>query len=176
MVTAPSSSARRHTPESSDRAAGRSSGAGDEAVANAMALIQLSGVVQGTFARMADRYGLTPVQARLLCVLAEGSRGMAELAQIFGVGKASLTGQVDRAAQRGLVERSAVPGDRRAVQVVLTDDGRRAAREFHAAVTVELSGFLDSLSQAQRAGFRDAAATVSHAAGHPGVWGPCRSC
>jgi DNA-binding MarR family transcriptional regulator len=170
MVTAPSSSARRHTPESSDRAAGRSSGAGDEAVANAMALIQLSGVVQGTFARMADRYGLTPV------LLAEGSRGMAELAQIFGVGKASLTGQVDRAAQRGLVERSAVPGDRRAVQVVLTDDGRRAAREFHAAVTVELSGFLDSLSQAQRAGFRDAAATVSHAAGHPGVWGPCRSC
>jgi DNA-binding MarR family transcriptional regulator len=47
----------------------------------------------------------------MLCVLAEGSRGMADLARGFGVEKAALTGLVDRAERRGLAERSRVPGD-----------------------------------------------------------------
>ena len=59
---------------------------------------------------------------------------MAELAQSFGVEKAALTGLMDRAEKRGLAARSPVPGDRRAVQVTLTDAGRRAATAFHADV------------------------------------------
>ncbi|WP_433362947.1 MarR family winged helix-turn-helix transcriptional regulator [Actinoplanes sp. CA-142083] len=140
------------------------------------ALIQLSGLVQETFARVADRHGLTPVQARLLCVLGDQPRGMAELARIFGVGKANLTGLVDRAGQRGLVERSPVPGDRRAFQVVLTDAGRRSAAAFHEDVTGELAGFLAALAPATRCDFREAAVTITHTAGHSAAWGPCRAC
>ena len=143
---------------------------------DAAALIQLSGLVQEAFARVADRHDLTPVQARLLCVLGDQPRGMAELARIFGVGKANLTGLIDRAAQRGLVERSAVPGDRRAFQVILTDEGRRSATAFHDDVTAELTGFLQALTPGARADFRDAANTVTHAAGHSLAWGPCRAC
>lgn len=152
------------------------SAASAQADEDVMALIQLSGLVQETFARVANRHDLTPVQGRLLCVLAEKPRGMAELARMFGVGKANLTGLIDRATQRGLVERSLVPGDRRAVQVILTDDGRRSALAFHRDVTGELAGFLSSLTPGARGDFHEAAITITHSAGHAGPWGSWRAC
>ena len=88
---------------------------------------ELSRLVQAAFTRVAALHDLTPVQGRLLCVLAQAPRGMAELARAFGVERAALTGLVDRAERRGLVERRAVPGDRRAVSVSLTPDGSGTA-------------------------------------------------
>lgn len=151
-------------------------GASEEEVAGATALIQLSALVQGTFARVADRHGLTPVLGRLLCVLAEEPRNMAELAGVFGVGKASLTGLVERAVQRGLTQRSSVPGDRRVVQVMLTDGGRRAALDFHTDVTRELAAHLAPLGTPGRDAFRAAALTVAHAGGYDGMWGARQAC
>jgi DNA-binding MarR family transcriptional regulator len=135
-------------------------------------LVQLSRLVQGAFARIADRHHLTPVQARLLCVLAQGPRGMTELARCCGVEKAALTGLVDRAERRGLAERAPVPGDRRALRVTLTDAGRRAAAAFHAEVTAELNQLLSPLPSQDRERFRTAMATISQAAG-PTAWGSC---
>ncbi|WP_432890443.1 MarR family winged helix-turn-helix transcriptional regulator [Kribbella sp. CA-245084] len=120
----------------------------------ATGLIQLTGLVQGIFTRIAERHELTPVQARLLCVLLGGPRGMAELANCFGVEKAALTGLMDRAEKRGLAERSAVPGNRRALQVNLTEAGRRAATRFHADVGEELTKLTASLSAADHERFR----------------------
>ncbi|MEV7084813.1 MarR family transcriptional regulator [Streptomyces sp. NPDC093085] len=152
-------------PESSAAAVGPAA----TAEADAIALVRLSHVIRDTFTRVAERHDLTPVQARMLCVLAERPYGMAELARLFGVGKANLTGLVDRAAQRRLVERSLVPGDRRAVQVVLTEDGRQSALAFHTAVTEELAGLLSPLTPQARADLRRSAAAVAEAAGPPGT-------
>lgn len=121
----------------------------------AHALILLSRLVQGIQARTSERHDLTPVQARLLCMLAFGPRGMAELAQCFGVERAALTGLVDRAERRGLVQRSSVPGDRRALRVTLTDTGRRAADAFHTEVTAELNQLLAPLPPQDREHFRN---------------------
>ena len=93
----------------------------------ATGLVQLSALVQGLYARISQRHDLTPVQAKLLCILAEGPRGMAELAHCFGVEKAALTGLVDRVERRGLAKRTPVHGDRRALHVTLTDAGHRAS-------------------------------------------------
>ena len=123
-------------------------------------LIRLCRLVQGINARISDRHDLTPVQAKLICVLAFGPRGMAELAQCFGVEKATLTGLVDRAEQRGLVERSPVPGDRRALHVTLTDAGRLAATAFHAEATEELNYLLSSLPSPDREHFRRSMAKI----------------
>ena len=117
-------------------------------------LIQLCRFVQGIYARVSERHDLTPVHAKLICVLAFGPRGMAELARCFGVEKATLTGLVDRAEQRGLVRRSPVPGDRRALHVTLTDTGRRAATAFHAEATEELNHLLSALPATEREDFR----------------------
>jgi DNA-binding MarR family transcriptional regulator len=117
-------------------------------------LIQLCRLVQSIYARVSARHDLTPVHARLICVLAFGPRGMAELARCFGVEKATLTGLVDRAEQRGLVRRSPVPGDRRALHVTLTDTGRRAATAFHTEATEELDQLLSALPSTDRENFR----------------------
>lgn len=120
----------------------------------ATALVQLTSLVQAVYARVSERHDLTPVQAKLLCVLMAGPRGMAELARHFGVEKAALTGLTDRAQRRGLVRRSPVPGDRRALQVTLTDAGRRAATAFHAEVGEELDRLLAPLPPKDREHFR----------------------
>src|ERR1700684_2138748 len=94
-------------------------------------LVRLSRLVQGVFAEASARHGLPAAQARLICVLAAQPRGMAELSGILGVEKAALTGLVDRIERRGLAERKAVPGDRRALRVTLTAVGERAAIAVH---------------------------------------------
>ena len=53
-----------------------------------------------------------------------------------GLAKPGLTGLVDGAERRGLVERRAEPDDRHAVRVALTDEGWRAALGFHDGVSV----------------------------------------
>ena len=59
---------------------GPRTGAG-EYLSAANGLIQLSRLVQGIHGRIAERHDLTPVQAKLLCVLVFGPRGMAALIQ-----------------------------------------------------------------------------------------------
>jgi DNA-binding MarR family transcriptional regulator len=126
----------------------------------ATGLVQLTTLVQAIYARVSERHDLTPVQARLLCHLLDGPRGMAELAHCFGVEKAALTGLMDRAERRGLARRSPVPGDRRALQVTLTDAGHRAATAFHAELGEQLSGLISSLAPHDREHFRGTMAQI----------------
>lgn len=119
-------------------------------------LVQLTSLVHGIYARIAERHGLTPAQAKLLCVVADGPRGMAELARNFGVEKAAMTGLVDRVERRGLAARSTVPGDRRALRVAPTDSGRTAAAAFHADVSAALTRILAPLGPDEREQFRAA--------------------
>ncbi|WP_062430625.1 MarR family winged helix-turn-helix transcriptional regulator [Herbidospora daliensis] len=126
----------------------------------AIGLVQLSGLVQNRYARVSQRHDLTPVQAKLLCVLLEGPRGMAELAGVFGVEKAALTGLMDRAEKRGLARRSPVPGNRRAVAVTLTDEGRRAATAFYEEIHAELEELVATLTPEGRTHFEQAMAEI----------------
>lgn len=142
----------------------------DEEPGVAAGLVRLSFLVQRVFARTAERHGLTPVQAKLLCVLASRPRGMAELAGILGVEKAALTGLVDRVERRGLAERTAVPGDRRALQVALTGSGRQAAAAFHSAVSAELDELAASLPAAERARFGASLNRLTAARGAPALF------
>ena len=131
-------------------------------------LLQLSGLVQGLYARISQRHDLTPVQARLLCILVAGPRGMAELAHCFGVEKAALTGLVDRVERRGLAKRTPVRGDRRALQVTLTEGGHQSATAFHDEVTAELEQLLSSLAPRDREQFGQAMAAIIAACGAQG--------
>jgi len=141
-------------------AGGQHTGADDPPADAASGLVQLSGLVQGLYARISQHHDLTPVQARLLCMLATGPMGMAELARCFGVEKAALTGLVDRVERRGLAKRTPVPGDRRALQVKLTDAGQRAGAAFHGELTAALSQLVATLAPDDREQFRTATATI----------------
>src|ERR1700678_175786 len=120
-------------------------GDGGEQLSLADGLVRLSRLVQGVFAEVSARHGLPAAQARLLCVLAAQPRGMAELSGILGVEKAALTGLADRIERRGLAERKAVPGDRRALRVTLTAEGQRTAIAVHDEVGAEVDHLVDEL-------------------------------
>ncbi|MGB6580016.1 MAG: MarR family winged helix-turn-helix transcriptional regulator, partial [Streptosporangiaceae bacterium] len=72
-----------------------------------------------------------------------------------------LTGLADRAERRGLIARTAVPGDRRALSVALTPGGRDAARAFHRELSAELARLTDVLPPAERARFCRSLARVT---------------
>jgi DNA-binding MarR family transcriptional regulator len=144
---------------------------GEQPVADG--LIRLSVLTHSVFARVAERHGLPTAQARLLCVLAGGSRGMSELAGLLGIEKAALTGLADRAERRGLIVRTAVPGDRRALSVALTPVGRDAASAFHLEISAELARLTDVLPPAERDRFCRSLARVTADAPWP-VRGPVR--
>jgi len=135
----------------------------------ATGLVQLAGLVQDRYARISQRHDLTPVQAKLMCILADGPRGMAELASCFGVEKPALTGLVDRVERRGLARRTPVPEDRRVLHVTLTDAGRRAGTAFHRDVTTELGHLLSALSSHDQQAFQTAVAAIVARCGGTGV-------
>jgi DNA-binding MarR family transcriptional regulator len=128
----------------------------------AAGLVQLSHLVQAIQARTALRHDLTSVQARLLCLLLDGPRGMADLAQTLGVEKAALSGLMDRVERRDLARRTATPGDRRSLQVTLTDLGRTTARAFKAEAGVELARLADPLTADAAGRFRAGLAEIVH--------------
>ena len=133
-------------------------------VAGLPELLEFAIVLTGTVARVAEEHELTPMQGRLLCGLGEQPERMVDLAQSLGIEKAALTGLVDRAERRGLVERAPVPGDRRAIQVTLTDDGGKALSAFQTGVASALDELLEPLPVKDRAAFRRLAAAVVGAA------------
>ncbi|MFM9441124.1 MarR family winged helix-turn-helix transcriptional regulator [Streptomyces acidiscabies] len=115
------------------------------------ALVQLSFLVQSVFEETCAAQGTPPAQARLLGVLEGRDPTMAELAQLLGVERATVTGLVDRAEKRGLARRVPVVGDRRAFRVELTDQGGRAEAAFRTAVAERVDGLTAQLPEADRA-------------------------
>src|ERR1700722_9274658 len=77
------------------------------------ALAQLTFAVQGTLGRIAAANGLSIVQTRLLGILRDRRPTIKELAAFLQLDKSSVTGLVDRAQERGLVQRTASALDRR---------------------------------------------------------------
>ena len=68
---------------------------------------------------------LTLSQYRVLGILGDGCEASSALAEKLAVSRPSITGVVDGLVARGLVRRDQVGGDRRRIDVALTDEGRR---------------------------------------------------
>ncbi|MDT8913178.1 MarR family transcriptional regulator [Amycolatopsis sp. PS_44_ISF1] len=117
-------------------------------------LIQLSFLVQAVLGRLAGEQGLSITQVRMLAVLEDREIGMRRLAGILELEKSSVTGLVDRAERRGLVRRNAVPGNRRAVHVTVTEAGRAVVHLVHEAVRTELGELAGALDEGGQNSFR----------------------
>ena len=113
-------------------------------------LVQLSTLVQAVLAGVAESLGLSVLQARLIGVLRDREPTMAELGRLLDLDKSSTTGLIDRAVQRGLVRRVAVPEDGRSFRVVLTDESLELAKTLTAEVTSQIGALTDDLSDTNR--------------------------
>jgi DNA-binding MarR family transcriptional regulator len=132
------------------------------------ALVELSFVIQATLARLASERELSLVQVRLLGILRDREPGIVELADVLSLDKSSVSGLVDRAQRRGLVERaSAKSTDGRAIRVLLTERGQAMASEFADRVSEEIAELVKDLSPAQRRRFAAQAARIASASGLP---------
>ncbi|WP_134668195.1 MULTISPECIES: MarR family winged helix-turn-helix transcriptional regulator [unclassified Amycolatopsis] len=126
------------------------------------ALVQLSFIVQAVLGRLAGDEGLSVTQLRMLAVLDDREIGMRQLAGILELEKSSVTGLVDRAERRGLVQRIAVPGNRRAVHVTVTSAGRAVVHQVREAIDTELGQLAATLSDSRQDTFRRTIESLIH--------------
>src|SRR6516164_6320734 len=86
---------------------------------------------------------LTLPQYRLLSRVAKGDRQATQLAGRLALSKPTITAVVDGLVERGLLARSEVAGDRRAVHLSLTSAGHDALDATEAAMAERLGRLLD---------------------------------
>ena len=79
------------------------------------------------------RMGVSMAQVHIMYTLQRnGEMPMSRLADVLQVSLSNATGLIDRIEERGFVERTRVPEDRRVVMIRVTDAGRRMLEEVDA--------------------------------------------
>jgi len=121
----------------------------DAEITTADALAQLSFLVLRTIEQTSAAHGLSPAQARMLGILRDREPLMTELGARLGLDKSSVTGLVDRAERRGLVERFRSAVDGRAIHVRLTPEGRERTARAEADFTAAIARLVSGLSAAE---------------------------
>lgn len=120
-----------------------------------VALVRSAFEVMGRLSRLAAEEGMSLTQLRVLGVLRDRRPRMAELATGLGLDRSSVTGLIDRAQAKGLVERIAEEGDGRGVRVALTEEGQRVAALLAARVSELLADSVAPLSPAAKRTLRE---------------------
>jgi DNA-binding MarR family transcriptional regulator len=113
------------------------------------ALVQTSFATMAVLNRVAAEHDLSLTQMRVLGILSDRRIKMSELAEFLGLDKSTVSGLVDRAEKRGLVQRAANPVDGRAVDVFLSEQGIRLAERGRAEVAQALSPITGVFTPAQ---------------------------
>jgi DNA-binding MarR family transcriptional regulator len=114
------------------------------------ALVQMSFQIQAVLSRLAADHDLSIIQLRLLGVLRDRTPGMLDLARHLNLDKSSITGLVDRAERRGLVQRNTTPEDGRAIRVSITPHGLQIASEITNQIEREINLLVTDLNDAER--------------------------
>jgi DNA-binding MarR family transcriptional regulator len=86
---------------------------------------------------------LSLAQYRVLAVVADGDERASILAGRLTLAKPTVTAVVDGLVERGLLKRSTVEGDRRAVRLGITAAGRRALATTEKALTERIGSLLE---------------------------------
>ena len=95
-------------------------------------------------------FDLTPVQyAALAAIAANPSIDQITLAGLIAYDRTTITGVIDRLAQKGLVVRQASARDRRSRELLITDEGRRTLDAITPAVEAAQRLMVRGLSDAE---------------------------
>lgn len=113
-------------------------------------LVQTSFTVMADLSRVGAGHDLSLTQLRLLGILRDRRLGVTDLARHLGLDKSTVSGLVDRAVKRGLVERAADPEDGRAVRVTLSAQGLELARTVVDEVAALITPMTDRLTGAEQ--------------------------
>lgn len=114
------------------------------------ALVQAAFVTMAVLNKVGADNDLSLTQLRALAILADRRLRMTALAGYLGLEKSTMTGLVDRAEKRGLLERAASTTDGRAVEVFLSPAGAELAGRLHAQVERSLAPMTSELAPADQ--------------------------
>lgn len=116
-------------------------------------LIQLSFLVQGILNRIGAEYDVSIIQIRLFGILRDRELTMLQLAQYLGLDKSSITGLINRAERRGLVERSNSPHDGRVINVKVTAEGQKIIQVVSSKIARQIQAITDTLNDEESSQF-----------------------
>lgn len=114
------------------------------------ALAQTSFVVIGIVSGVAVRHDLSLTLLRVTAILRDRALTMSELAAYLGLDRSTITGLVDRASERGLLERVVNEADKRSSRVTLTAAGHKLAKRCAHEIALELAPLTAKLNSADR--------------------------
>ncbi|PXA68441.1 MarR family winged helix-turn-helix transcriptional regulator [Cryobacterium arcticum] len=114
------------------------------------ALVQASFMTMAVLSKVAAEHDLSLTQLRVFAILRDRRLRMAGLAEYLGLEKSTMTGLVDRAEKRGLLERAPSPADRRAVDVFLSAAGIDLTERLYAEILRALSPMTSALSPTEQ--------------------------
>src|ERR1700677_602478 len=103
------------------------------------ALVMTSFATMAALNRIAAEHDLSLTQLRVLAILRDRRVKMSELTNFLGLDKSTVSGLVDRAEKRGLLQRAPNTADGRAVDVFLSPAGTELADRGAALVARSLS-------------------------------------
>lgn len=121
--------------------------------------VDLLGVVArlNRLASQRIRMPLPWAQARLLSTIDDrGQARISDLAALDNCSQPTMTTQVRRLEDAGLVTRTADPGDARAVLIAITDEGRRTLAQVRADRAAAIDPAIEQLDPADREVLRGA--------------------
>ena len=114
------------------------------------ALAQAAFMTMAVLNQAAADDDLSLTQLRVLAILRDRRLRMTALAGYLGLEKSTMSGLVDRAEKRGLVQRAASPGDGRAVEVFLSPAGAELAERLQARIERSLRPMTSQLTPAEQ--------------------------
>jgi DNA-binding MarR family transcriptional regulator len=110
------------------------------------ALARTAFFTTAVLSKIAAENDLSLTQLRVLAILRDRQGSMSDLATYLGLDKSTVSGLVDRAEKRSLLQRTPNPLDGRGVDVALTAEGGRLAEQGAAKVAEALAPRIGSLS------------------------------
>ncbi len=113
-------------------------------------LVQVSFAVTAVLNRVAAEHDLSLTQLRVLGILRDREPTMAQLATYLGLERSTVSGLIDRAVQRGLVQKTTDPADARSVRVSLTAEAQRLATRIIAEINELMAPMTDQLSNSEQ--------------------------
>jgi DNA-binding MarR family transcriptional regulator len=113
------------------------------------ALVMTSFTTMAVLNRIAAEHDLSLTQLRVLAILRDRRVKMSELTNFLGLDKSTVSGLVDRAEKRGLLQRAPNPHDGRGVDVFLAPSGMRLAERGVAQAAQSLSPMISALTPAE---------------------------
>ncbi|HVW28262.1 MAG TPA: MarR family transcriptional regulator [Polyangiaceae bacterium] len=118
-------------------------------------LVQAAFSIMAVLNKVAADNELSLTQLRVLAILRDRRVGVTALAEYLGLEKSTMSGLVERAEKRGLLQRTPHESDARGVQVSITGAGTKLAERLYAHVERALLPMIDALGPTERHRLRE---------------------